>query len=100
MRIRPRTIRKMASSANIPEQTGAGELSGTMTISGQVDQGASANKGMRLEMSLAGDYADVILEGDTDVIYNGGPAALDIPALTAGPQIPGPEPPVSTTGSR
>lgn len=67
-----------ANSANIPEQTGSGELSGTMTIAGKVDQGASANKGMRLEMTLAGDYADEILEGDTDVIYNGGPAALDM----------------------
>ena len=67
-----------ASSANIPEQTGAGELSGTMTIAGQVDQGNSANKGMRLEMSLVGGYADVILEGDIDVIYDGGPAALEM----------------------
>lgn len=67
-----------ANSANIPEQAGGGELSGTMTIGGKVDQGASANKGMRLEMTLAGDYADVILEDDTDVIYNGGPAALDM----------------------
>ena len=67
-----------ASSANIPEQTGDGELSGTMTIGGKVDQGKSANKGMRLEMTLAGDYADTILEDNTDVIYNGGPAALDM----------------------
>lgn len=67
-----------ASSANIPEQTGAGDLSGTMTIGGKVDQGASANKGMRLEMTLVDDYADVVLEGDTDVIYNGGPATFDI----------------------
>jgi ethanolamine utilization protein EutQ (cupin superfamily) len=67
-----------ADSANIPEQTDDGELSGLMTIGGKVDQGASANKGMRLEMTLAGDYADVILEGETDVIYNGGPAALDM----------------------
>ena len=67
-----------ADSANIPEQTDDGELSGLMTIGGKVDQGSSANKGMRLEMTLAGDYADVLLEGDTDVIYNGGPAVLDM----------------------
>lgn len=67
-----------ASSANIPEQSGPGDLSGVMIIGGKVDQGASANKGMRLEMTLNQDYADVVLEGDVDVIYNGGPAALDM----------------------
>jgi hypothetical protein len=38
-----------ASSANIPAQTASGTMSGTLTITGQVDQGASANKGMRLQ---------------------------------------------------
>jgi hypothetical protein len=47
-----------ASSANIPEQTGSGDLSGTMVVSGQVDQGNSDNKGMRLDVALD-DYADV-----------------------------------------
>ena len=46
-----------ADSANIPTQTADGDVSGTMTISGQVDQGSSANKGMRLSMALE-DYAD------------------------------------------
>ncbi|HEY0133707.1 MAG TPA: hypothetical protein VGB85_06490 [Nannocystis sp.] len=67
-----------ASSANIPEQSQAGDLSGLMVINGKVDQGSSANKGMRLEMTLAQDYADLVLEGDVEVIYNGGPAQLDM----------------------
>jgi hypothetical protein len=46
-----------ADSANIPTQTADGDVSGTMSISGQVDQGSSANKGMRLSMALD-DYAD------------------------------------------
>jgi hypothetical protein len=46
-----------ATSANIPTQSASGEVSGDMTISGQVDQGASDNKGMRLDMALE-DYAD------------------------------------------
>jgi len=46
-----------ASSANIPTQSADGAVSGEMSISGQVDQGSSANKGMRLEMRLT-DYAD------------------------------------------
>ena len=46
-----------ASSANIATQTGDGTESGTMSIDGQVDQGASSNKGMRLEVLLV-DYRD------------------------------------------
>lgn len=46
-----------ASSANIAAQTAAGDKSGTLTITGQVDQGASANKGMRLKVGMA-DYSD------------------------------------------
>jgi hypothetical protein len=46
-----------ASNANIPEQTTSGAKSGTLKISGQVDQGASANKTMNLveEMSAYSD---------------------------------------------
>ena len=60
-----------ASSANIPDQTAPGDVSGTMTVSGQVDQGSSDNKGMRLSVALV-DYADgVALDSDTtlDVTY-------------------------------
>ena len=63
-----------ATSANISPQTAKGALAGTMTVTGQVDQGASANKGMRLAVALAA-YSDV-----ADYIYDTVPAAL--PALT------------------
>src|SRR5262245_6992040 len=42
-----------ASSANISPQTKTGTASGMLTVTGQVDQGASANKGMRLSEALA-----------------------------------------------
>jgi hypothetical protein len=55
-----------ASSANIPTQSDEGELSGTMTITGQVDQGESNNKTMRLYVALD-DYSDTIYDPDGDV---------------------------------
>ena len=67
-----------ASSANIPEQSEPGDITGLMIVGGQVDQGASANKGMRLQVTLEGGYADVVLEGEREVIYDGGPADLDM----------------------
>ena len=55
-----------ADSANIAPQEGEGDVSGTLIISGQVDQGSSDNKGMRLEM-LMDDYADLIdVDADED----------------------------------
>ena len=42
-----------ANSANISPQMTTGTKTGTMTITGQVDQGASKNKGMRLLEALA-----------------------------------------------
>ena len=53
-----------ASSANIPAQMTSGTSSGTMTITGQVDQGSSANKGMRLLGALV-NYSD-----DGKLIYD------------------------------
>lgn len=53
-----------ASSANIPAQMTAGDLMGTLRITGQVDQGASANKGMRLMAELV-SYSD-----DGKLIYD------------------------------
>ena len=47
-----------ASSANIPTQTASGIVTGTITVDGQVDQGASDNKGMRLSVELV-DYRDI-----------------------------------------
>lgn len=67
-----------ANSANIPEQSGMGDLSGSMVISGKVDQGSSNNKGMRLQMVLQDDYADLVVENEFEIIYNGGPADLDM----------------------
>jgi hypothetical protein len=64
-----------ATSANISPQSGTGTVQGTLTITGQVDQGASANKGMRLKVELV-DYRD---DPDIDVVYATDPAAL--PAL-------------------
>ena len=55
-----------ADSANIATQTAAGDVSGTMTVDGQADQGASANKGLRLDVALE-DYADIEdLDDDED----------------------------------
>jgi hypothetical protein len=63
-----------ATSANIPSQEGSGDVSGTITISGQVDAGVSANKEMRLFIDLV-DYRDDILDEDDEVtglviVYN------------------------------
>ena len=63
-----------ASSANISPQSADGGVSGTMTVTGQVDQGTSANKGMRLLDALS-SYSD-----DGKVTYNTDSNAL--PALT------------------
>ncbi len=46
-----------ANSANIDAQATSGLGSGTLTITGQVDQGASDNKGMRLLVGMD-DYSD------------------------------------------
>ncbi len=68
-----------ASSANIDEQVAAGDISGTLTVGGQVEQGNSDNKTMRLTLALDG-YADQILEGeegdDLEVSYETDSAQL------------------------
>jgi hypothetical protein len=67
-----------ASSANIPPQMTVGKVGGTLTITGQVDQGNSANKGMRLSVGMV-DYSDgeLVIEDkdgketiDVDITYN------------------------------
>lgn len=59
-----------ANSANIDPQAGIGDEAGTLTITGQVDQGASANKGMRLRVGMV-DYTDGLIviheEGEDDI---------------------------------
>jgi hypothetical protein len=52
-----------ASSANIPAQMTTGTAAGTLKVTGQVDQGSSANKGMRLVTEFTG-YSD-----DTRLFY-------------------------------
>jgi hypothetical protein len=67
-----------AMSANIPTETAPGAMSGMLTVSGQVDQGVSANKQMRLNVALAG-YRDVSgFTYDTDASADGG---VTLPAL-------------------
>jgi hypothetical protein len=50
-----------ANSANIPTQSGVGDVDGTMDVDGQVDQGASDNKGMRLLLTLV-EYTDDVVD--------------------------------------
>ena len=55
-----------ASSANIDEQAGVGDVSGDILVNGQVDQGNSDNKGMRLTVALV-EYADEVLLNEDEV---------------------------------
>ncbi|HZH03014.1 MAG TPA: hypothetical protein VEY30_04455 [Myxococcaceae bacterium] len=74
-----------ASSANIPPQTAPGGLSGTLTITGQVDQGSSDNKGMRLRVGMV-DYSDGAVsipdEEPVDITYRTAADPSAQPALT------------------
>ena len=54
-----------ADNANIPDQSGVGEVAGTIVVSGQVDSGASDNKEMRLYVALV-DYTDGPFAVDED----------------------------------
>lgn len=73
-----------ADSANIPEQSEMGDLSGLMVVNGKVDQGSSDNKNMTLSVVLSGDYSDAVPatadgeEDPIDVVYNGGPGTLQV----------------------
>ena len=55
-----------ATSANIAPQTAAGDDKGTLTVSGQVDQGSSSNKTMHLTEALTTYSDDGQLAYDTD----------------------------------
>ena len=62
-----------ASSSNITPQSAAGLRDGSITVTGQVDQGASSTKEMRLYVRMAGyDDGDVpVALGETmHIIYN------------------------------
>jgi len=54
-----------ANSANIAPHSGTGDKAGTITVGGKVDQGSSANKGMRLNVGMVG-YDDGPIEYDSD----------------------------------
>jgi hypothetical protein len=68
-----------ASSANIDAQSTTGGISGTIIVTGQVDQGASDNKGMRLLIDLT-DYSDIVQlseeEEEIEIVYVTDTAAL------------------------
>ncbi|CAN5910816.1 hypothetical protein BH11MYX3_BH11MYX3_14810 [soil metagenome] len=75
-----------ASSANISPQADVGIAGGMLSITGQVDQGSSNNKGMRLRVGMV-DYTDgkVIIDGeelDINITYNTSTDPLLQPALT------------------
>jgi hypothetical protein len=65
-----------ATSANISPQMATGIVAGTLTISGQVDSGMSANKEMRLRVGMVGyndgpleiEYEDETIE--VDITYD------------------------------
>lgn len=73
-----------ASSANIAPQSTTGDKSGALTITGQVDQGASANKGLRLRVGMV-NYSDGDVTPDGSarlaVTYQTADAGADQPAL-------------------
>lgn len=56
-----------ASSANIPPQMAAGIEAGTLTITGQVDQGNSSNKGMRLRVGMVGYTDGLVVLDDSEI---------------------------------
>ncbi|MES2638476.1 MAG: hypothetical protein V4850_03315 [Myxococcota bacterium] len=69
----------LASSANIDPQSQDGDTNGGMIISGQVDQGSSDNKGLRLFMELD-EYSDTLGSNDEpDLFYQ--TDGSDLPAL-------------------
>ena len=67
-----------AQSANITAQSAAGAMSGTLTVTGQVDQGASSNKQMRLAGAMTA-YTDVA--GFTCATDTSADAGTPAPAL-------------------
>lgn len=67
-----------ASSANIDPQSEDGATSGTLTVSGKVDQGASDNKVLTLDLAMD-DYSDTLGDdGEPDIVYDTDPGALPV----------------------
>lgn len=71
-----------ASSANIPTEMMSGVASGTLEISGQVDQGSSSNKEMRLTVTMT-SYSDGPFEVDSNHDTYNVTYATDTTALPA-----------------
>ena len=69
-----------ATSANIPDQMTTGDRQGTLTISGQVDSGASTNKEMRLRMGMV-EYSDAPDDAEVVVVYDTSEDTTMQPAL-------------------
>jgi len=60
----------LATNANIDAQMMAGDAGGMLTIDGQVDQGSSNNKGMRLSVQMAAyDDGAIVINDDGDTIH-------------------------------
>jgi hypothetical protein len=59
----------VATTATLPPQTAGGAVGGTLTLTGQIDVGASPNKNMRLYVGMA-DYTDgnIAINGSGDTI--------------------------------
>jgi hypothetical protein len=60
----------LASNANIDAQMTTGDAAGTVAIDGQVDQGSSDNKGMRLYVAMVGyDDGEIVINDDGDTVH-------------------------------
>ena len=60
----------LATTANIDAQMTNGDKAGTIAVDGQVDQGASSNKEMRLYIAMVGyDDGDVVYNEDGDTVH-------------------------------
>lgn len=63
-----------AQSANIAPQMALGDAGGTLTITGQVDQGSSDNKGMRLYVGMVdyteGEISIATADGEDEILVN------------------------------
>jgi hypothetical protein len=75
-----------ASSANIDAQTMTATKAGMLTVTGQVDQGSSSNKGMRLKVGMVGyDDGPVAYNDDGDsvqLVFDTDPDPATQPALS------------------
>jgi hypothetical protein len=71
-----------ASSANIPAETGNGDISGTLTVTGHVDQGSSDNKTMNLSTAFT-MYQDRLPAADAPGVASGLTYDTDAAALPA-----------------